>query len=56
MSKEKLTASEWELVKNAPYWVNHALAEADGRVPFLVSRREGKALEKALKGYKTGNA
>lgn len=26
------------------------------RVPFLVSRREGKALEKALKGYKTGNA
>ena len=56
MSKEKLTASEWELVKNAPYWVNHALAEAAGRVPFLVSRREGKALEKALKGYKTGNA
>ncbi len=56
MSKAKLTASEWELIKNAPYWVNQALSEADGRVPFLVRRHENKALEKALRNYKTGNA
>ena len=36
MSKTKLTASEWELVKNAHYWVNRALTEADGRAPFFV--------------------
>lgn len=56
MSKAKLTASEWELVKNAPYWVNQVLAEADGRVSFFTKRREGKALEKAITGYKTKNA
>lgn len=56
MSKAKLTASEWELVKNAPYWVNQMLAEADGRVSFFIRRRESKALEQALKKYKTGNA
>ena len=56
MSKAKLTASEWELVKNAPYWVNQVLAEADGRVSFFTKRREGKALEKAITGYKTKSA
>ena len=56
MSKTKLTASEWELVKNAPYWVNRALTEADGRAPFFVRLHESRALEQALKNYKTGNA
>ena len=56
MSKAKLTASEWELVRNAPYWVNQVLAEADGRVSFFTRRREGKALDKALKDYSTKNA
>lgn len=56
MSKTKLTASEWELVRNAPYWVNQALAAADGKVPFFTRRREGKALDKAIKAYQTNNA
>lgn len=56
MSKTKLTASEWELVKNAPYWVNQALAAADGKVAFFTRRREGKALDKAIKAYQTNNA
>lgn len=56
MSKEKLTAAEWELVRNSPFWVNRALTAADGRVAFFAKRREAKALEKALKEYKAGNA
>lgn len=56
MSKAKLTASEWELVKDAPYWVNQVLAEADGRVSFFTRRREGKALDKAITEYKTKNS
>lgn len=55
MSKEKLTASEWELVKNAPFWVNAALSAADGKVSFFTRRREGKALDKAISGYKSSN-
>jgi len=56
MSKEKLSASEWEMVKYAPYWVNQALAEADGRVSFFTKRRESKTFEKVIKEYKSGNA
>ena len=56
MSKTKLTASDWEVVKDAPFWVNQALAKADGRVSFLTKRREGQAFEKALAEYKTSNA
>ncbi|MBP6015670.1 MAG: LysM peptidoglycan-binding domain-containing protein [Candidatus Promineofilum sp.] len=56
MSKTKLTASDWELVKNAPYWVNQILAQADGRVSFFARRREGKALDKAIADYTTKNA
>lgn len=56
MSKAKLSASEWELVKDAPFWVNRALSAADGRVAFFAKRREGKALEKAMEEYKGGNA
>jgi hypothetical protein len=56
MSKTKLTATEWEMVKDAPFWVNRALNAADGRVAFFARRREAKALEKALNEYKTGNA
>ena len=55
MSKTKLTASDWEIVKNAPYWVNQMLAEADGHVSFFTKRREGKALDEAITNYKTKN-
>lgn len=56
MSKEKLTTSEWELVRDAHYWVNQALAAADGRVAILTKFRENKAFDKAVKEYKSANA
>lgn len=56
MSKAKLSTAEWELVRNAPYWVNRALAEADGRQSLLARRRENKAFEKAIEEYKSSNA
>lgn len=56
MSKDKLTASEWEMVRNAPFWVNRAVSAADGNVAFFAKRREAKALEQAMKEYKTDNA
>ena len=56
MSKAKLSANDWEMVKDAPFWVNRALAEADGRVSFFTRRRENKALERAMNSYQSGNA
>jgi nucleoid-associated protein YgaU len=56
MSKDKLTAGEWELVRNAPFWVNQALSTANNGLAFFAKRREAKALEKAMKEYKTSNA
>ena len=55
MSKDKFTAAEWELVKDAPYWVYAALAAADGKVSFFTRRRENKALDKVLRDFKTAN-
>lgn len=55
MSKTKLSAAEWKLVKDAPYWVNAALAAADGKVSFFTRRREDKALARAIDDYKTDN-
>lgn len=56
MSKGKLTAAEWEMVKDAPFWVNRVLNAADNRVAIFGRRRDAKALEEAMKEYKTGNA
>jgi nucleoid-associated protein YgaU len=56
MSKSKLSTTEWDLVKDAPFWVNAALAAADGRVALITKRVEAKALGKALKNYKSSNA
>jgi colicin import membrane protein len=55
MSKAKLSATEWELVKDAPFWVNAALSAADGRVALLVKRKEAKTLTQAMEDYKSGN-
>lgn len=55
MSKAKLSATDWELVKDAPFWVNAALAAADGRVALLVKRKEAKALNAAMESYKGKN-
>lgn len=55
MSKAKLSATEWELVKDAPFWVNAALSAADGRVGLIVQRKEAKALTSAMEDYKSSN-
>ena len=47
MSKSKLSTAEWELVKDAPFWVNAIMTAADGRVALIVKRKEAKALTKA---------
>jgi hypothetical protein len=52
MSKSKLSASEWELVKDAPFWVNAIMSAADGRVALIVKRKEAKALTQAMQSYK----
>ncbi len=56
MSKAKLTASEWEMVKDAPYWVEQALAAAEKKSTPAAAKKEAQALEDVRKGYKTSNA
>ena len=56
MSKAKLSQSEWNMVKDAPYWIHAALAAAEGRSALLTRRRESKALDEAISGYKSDNA
>ena len=56
MSKAKLTAAEWELVKDAPYWVEQALAAAEKQATPAVAKKEEQAVEAVRQGYKTTNA
>ena len=56
MAKEKLTAAEWELVKDAPLWVNAVLWAGDKKGMAGTDKREAQALEKTLKNYRTTNA
>ncbi len=56
MSKTKLTAGEWEVVRDAPYWVFAGLAAADNKQAIITNRKESKALDKALEEYKSSNA
>ena len=56
MAKEKLTAAEWELVKDAPLWVNAVLWAGDKKGMAGTEKREAEALEKTLKSYRTTNA
>ena len=56
MAKEKLTAAEWELVKDAPLWVNVVLWAGDKKGMAGTDRRELAALEETLKGYRSTNA
>ena len=56
MAKEKLTAAEWELVKDAPLWVNAVLWAGDKKGMAGTEKREAEALEKTLKNYRTTNA
>lgn len=56
MFKERFTASEWALIKDAPFWVNAALSADDGRIGLFSKRREAKALNEAVESFKTNNA
>jgi len=56
MSKAKLTAAEWELVKDAPYWVEQALAAAEKKATPAVAKKEAQAVEDARRSYKSTNA
>lgn len=56
MSKNKLTAAEWGIVRDAPFWVSAGLAAADKRQAIITNRKESKALDDALESYKTSNA
>ena len=56
MAKEKLTAAEWKLVKDAPLWVNAVLWAGDKKGMAGTEKREAEALEKTLKNYRTTNA
>jgi DNA repair exonuclease SbcCD ATPase subunit len=56
MAKEKLTAAEWELVKDAPLWVNAVLWAGDKKGMAGTDKREAAALAETLKGYRTTNA
>lgn len=56
MSRAKFSQSEWQRVKDAPYWVYAALEAAEGRSAVLTRRREAKALEEAIAGYSANNS
>ncbi len=56
MSKAKLSAAEWELVKDAPYWVEQALAAAEKKATPAVAKKEEQAVEAVRQSYKTTNA
>ena len=55
MSKTKLTSDEWEIVRDAPFWVSAGLAAADKRQAIITNRKESKTLDNALENYKTNN-
>lgn len=56
MSKEKFTSAEWELVREAPFWVNAYLAAGDSKFGLFTKRRDAKALNEAIQKNKSGNA
>ena len=56
MSKSTFTAGEWEIVRDAPYWVFAGLAAADNRQAIITNRKESKTFDEALENYKTTNS
>ena len=56
MSKSKFSASEWKVVRDAPFWIHAGIAAAESKQALISSRKESKALDKALETYKSGSA
>jgi colicin import membrane protein len=56
MSKTKFTASEWQMVRDAPFSIHAGIAAADSKQAILTSRKESKALDGAVETYKSRTA
>lgn len=54
--KSDFTPFEWKLIKDAPYWVQTAITQAEGRMGLIEKRREAKALADFLASYKSNDA
>ena len=55
-NKASFNANQWEMLKNAPYYVQAAINKAEGRMGLMEVRRESKALKTYLSEYKGNNA
>ena len=55
-NKNSFNASEWDVLKDAPYYVQAAINAAEGRMGLMEVRRESKALATFMGEYKGGNA
>jgi LysM repeat protein len=55
-TKASFNASEWEMLKNAPYYVQAAINKAEGRMGLMEVRREASALKTYLSEYKGNNS
>ena len=55
-NKASFNASEWEVLKDAPYYVQAAINAAEGRMGLMEVRREAKALSTFMSEYAGGNA
>jgi nucleoid-associated protein YgaU len=54
-SKSAFTAEEWNLIKDAPDWVNVALAAADIKVALITQMKETKGFKDVVASYESGS-
>lgn len=54
-NKTSFNAAQWEMLKNAPYYVQSAINKAEGRMGLMEVRREANALKTYLSEYKGKN-
>ena len=55
-TKASFNANEWAILKDAPYYVQAAINAAEGRMGLMEVKREKKALQTYLAGYKGNNS
>lgn len=55
-NKTSFNAKEWDILKDAPYYVQAAINAAEGRMGLMEVKREGKALKTYLADYKGNNS
>lgn len=54
-SKTSFSTQEWSLIKDAPDWVNAALAAADNKVALATKIKESQGFKKAVAGYESSS-